>query len=229
MPSNIQNTQNMPPAHSETTNFTKNGVCSQCGGCCTHHLRIAPTEIQTIKTYIKKHHIKPCIHTNGNEAQIDFLCPFLDTSADTCKCTIYPVRPLICQIFQCNRTQSEMIKEACRLMRGKQHLQKQFFSTTECNVGNTFFPDIYLPKKDDYVIFNQLNRNLYQKHQGCVFQVIDINPACKLCSIIPANSVAQNATFIPLDPDGNLCYLPPAGQAHNTAIVIPTDWLTKIM
>lgn len=36
------------------TDFTNNGVCSQCGGCCTDLLYVSEKDIKTIKKNIWK-------------------------------------------------------------------------------------------------------------------------------------------------------------------------------
>lgn len=155
-------------------------------------------EINIIKDYIRKHRIEPCSHTNGHGPQIDFLCPFLDTTSDTCKCTIYPVRPVICQIFQCNRTHQEMMQKASELLKGKRTLQMQFFSAFECNVGMTFFPDIYAPKAQDFVIFNQIHPDLYQQYEGQVFQVTRVTKDKKFAHITTENSSDTSTMMVPL-------------------------------
>lgn len=167
-------THHMPPAKQETTDFTKNGHCSRCGACCTHHLRMAPMEVTRIKEYIQKHHIKPCTHNNNGGPSIDFLCPFLDTSKQHCSCTIYPVRPVICQTFKCNQSEQETVKQLRNILDQNRALAMQFLNGFDYNLGQTFFPDIYQPKKDDYVIFNQVDLKKYEKYQGQIFQVTEV-------------------------------------------------------
>lgn len=53
-----------------TTDYTKNGKCSNCGECCSHILPVSNTEIKRIKRYITKHHIK--LHNH----KYKILCPF---------------------------------------------------------------------------------------------------------------------------------------------------------
>lgn len=77
------------------------GECTQCGDCCSQFLPISRTEQLRIEEYIKEHDIKDtkCIVIGS--------CPFLDLSKPKEKCTIYPVRPLICKAFSCNKTNRE--------------------------------------------------------------------------------------------------------------------------
>lgn len=81
--------------------FTKDGKCSSCGACCGNYLPLSSGEIKEIKRYIKKHHIKEQKHmiVPTREALWDMTCPFLDTSKEKDKCTIYSVRPKICRCF----------------------------------------------------------------------------------------------------------------------------------
>lgn len=84
--------------------FTIKGECSNCGNCCSNSLYLTQKEINTIKVYIKKHHIKEQIHRilpAVEQPVLDMTCPFLDNNAEK-KCTIYPVRPLVCRRFICN-------------------------------------------------------------------------------------------------------------------------------
>lgn len=86
-------------------NFTKDGKCSGCGGCCSNLLPLSLKEIDTIRRYIAKKHIKECKHiipfAAGNV--YDMTCPFRDNAKKIC--TIYPVRPEICRAFICDNAQ----------------------------------------------------------------------------------------------------------------------------
>jgi Fe-S-cluster containining protein len=60
-----------------------------CGACCG----VAPvteTEFRRIERYVKDHGITPIRHDDDDEQ-----CPLYQDG----KCTVYPVRPLICRIF----------------------------------------------------------------------------------------------------------------------------------
>lgn len=84
--------------------FTDNGKCIGCGNCCSNILPLSYTEITKIKEYIAQHNIKRQTHelfALRKQPDFDLTCPFLDTSKENNKCTIYPVRPLICQDFIC--------------------------------------------------------------------------------------------------------------------------------
>lgn len=88
------------------TNYTNNGVCSNCGQCCLDFLHLSHREIKDIDGYIKKNKIeatpKSCM------AYLDARCPFRDDKNKCCK--IYPVRPEICKIFKCDKTPLEAYK-----------------------------------------------------------------------------------------------------------------------
>lgn len=85
-----------------TTNFTQNGQCSNCGECCSHILPVSNTEIKRIRRYITKHHVKPHYH------KYKILCPFRNEAEK--KCNIYEVRPWICQRFICNSVEPKTMQ-----------------------------------------------------------------------------------------------------------------------
>lgn len=89
--------------------FTKDGKCVGCGQCCSSILPLSSSEIKEIRRYIKKHHIKEQKHCVPlvNPA-VDLTCPFLMDSKKKDKCAIYPVRPKICRVFQCNQPPSKV-------------------------------------------------------------------------------------------------------------------------
>lgn len=86
-------------------NMTNDGKCSGCGSCCSRFLPLSRKEIEVIRRYIKKKHIKECKHIIPFADSLDFMCPFLDTDKDSDKCRIYSVRPYICQKFICDSEQ----------------------------------------------------------------------------------------------------------------------------
>lgn len=82
--------------------FTDGGKCSKCGGCCNDLLYLSDTEIKDIKSYIKKHNIKEHTCSNVEQNALDFTCPFLN---DEGTCNIYSVRPKICRMFLCSKSE----------------------------------------------------------------------------------------------------------------------------
>ena len=81
--------------------FTKNGKCSSCGSCCSRYLPLSSKELKEIKRYVKKHRIKPYVHTfPTTEPTLDMTCPFRDEENKIC--TIYQQRPQICRSFLCS-------------------------------------------------------------------------------------------------------------------------------
>jgi Fe-S-cluster containining protein len=109
--------------------FTKDGKCIGCGNCCSNLLPLTNKEIREIKKYIEKHNIKKQDHRLFVLAknQIDMMCPFLDDSKPKHKCTIYEVRPFICQDFICSREK----QPDSRLYQGGRHtvdVAETFFS-----------------------------------------------------------------------------------------------------
>ena len=86
-------------------NFCKDGKCIQCGNCCSNLLPMSQKEIDVIRRYIRKKHIKECRHIAPATVAYDMTCPFLDTGKSCEKCRIYPVRPEICKQFICDNEQ----------------------------------------------------------------------------------------------------------------------------
>ena len=110
------------------TNLTDNGKCTGCGECCSNRLPMSQPEINKIKTYIKKHNIKECKNLRIPEAMIVGACPFLDVNKPNNKCTIYEVRPRICQKFICDTKQlPEWTKEELKEHRRIIDVRKEFY------------------------------------------------------------------------------------------------------
>jgi Fe-S-cluster containining protein len=87
--------------------FTKDGTCSGCGNCCSNFLPISDTEIKRIQRYVKEHDIKEYVcRYPVSKPVVDITCPFRNDGAK--KCTIYPVRPAICQDFQCDKSKKNL-------------------------------------------------------------------------------------------------------------------------
>ena len=90
------------PKYNTVTDFTINGVCSNCGECCTRFLRMSSGEKKNILRYLKKNDITLSLTKmpfNLNTT-IYNICPFRDLTDK--KCLIYPVRPEVCKSFICN-------------------------------------------------------------------------------------------------------------------------------
>lgn len=95
-------------------NFTKDGKCSGCGNCCSNLLPMSRKEIEIIRKYMKKHHIKESKHLFPlAKKAIDMTCPFRDN--DKGICTIYEVRPEICKKFICDS--EKRVKHNRKLLR----------------------------------------------------------------------------------------------------------------
>lgn len=94
------------------TDFTNDGKCSNCGGCCTNLLPMTANEILKIKRYIKKFGIKPSIRPVFalSNVVVDLTCPFRDEGRRIC--TIYDVKPKICADFICNHDETDIEKIA---------------------------------------------------------------------------------------------------------------------
>lgn len=90
--------------------FTKDGECSNCGGCCSSILPLSRKEIRDIERYIRKHKIQPYNHAKGSplnkKPDFNFVCPFRDDIHRVC--TIYSVRPFICRDFRCDKPRKQI-------------------------------------------------------------------------------------------------------------------------
>ena len=110
-------------------NFCKEGKCSQCGSCCSNLLPMSQKEIDVIRRYIHKKHIKECQHIAPTTATYDMTCPFLDTDKSCEKCRIYPVRPEICKKFICdNEQRAKRNRKLIKQTRGIVDVRKEFFT-----------------------------------------------------------------------------------------------------
>lgn len=91
-----RNTPIPPP-----TDFTKNGQCSRCGGCCASLLPVTDAELTAMKAAADAIGFTPEI-PGVNHTTVYLRCPFLDTEHDSC--VIYDARPQICKSFLCSRS-----------------------------------------------------------------------------------------------------------------------------
>ena len=92
-------------------NYTVDGECSRCGGCCSRLLPLSRKEIKEIHRYVQKKHIERQIHVGGPFAEPipDLVCPFLKMNGDgVTECMIYKVRPKICRVFKCDQPPSKV-------------------------------------------------------------------------------------------------------------------------
>lgn len=90
-------------------NFTHNGQCSNCGGCCSNLIPVSDSDIRSMRRYLRKHKIRlhlDAIVTPQSEISIDLRCPFRDEKHN--RCVIYPVRPAICRTFKCNGNEKDI-------------------------------------------------------------------------------------------------------------------------
>lgn len=80
-----------------------NGRCSQCGECCGHLLPLSRADIKQLKRYIRKH--KKVLYTPREQAvlisELLISCPFLLLDKKEERCSVYPARPAVCRLFDC--------------------------------------------------------------------------------------------------------------------------------
>ena len=90
----------------EITDFTVDGHCSGCCACCSDFLPMSKAEIERIRAYVRKHHLKEHTTVVNPGVYVDGTCPFRNNVAR--KCDIYPVRPEICRCFQCDQARDDI-------------------------------------------------------------------------------------------------------------------------
>lgn len=113
-----------------TYNLTQNGKCTGCGNCCSNLLPMTDEEIEVIRKYVNRFHIK---EQKRNlplaEPMLDLTCPFLDNSKKCDKCTIYEVRPHICRQFSCDPKQRPHLDLSYGLKAQVRDVRKTFFGS----------------------------------------------------------------------------------------------------
>jgi len=114
----------------KTTDYTTNGHCSNCGGCCTNLLPVTEKEIFEIKKFIKRNNIKACNKINRILAKptVDLTCPFRDEENQIC--TIYSVRPKICRGFMCRHNDDDIQNFANELKKERIEYKMVFVKDT---------------------------------------------------------------------------------------------------
>lgn len=100
---------NRLPTDMDIVDNTCNHKCSRCAHCCTAFLPWTIKEVYTVKDFMKEHKIVPNFLSSFDEHNLYAFCPFLDK--DTRRCQIYPVRPLICRTFKCDKSHAVLLKE----------------------------------------------------------------------------------------------------------------------
>lgn len=165
-----------PEIYDPGTDFTCDGHCSRCGACCAHHLGLMNHEIDRIHKYVKQHHIQPVRHgtPTADQASIDLVCPFAQLDAmGYATCLIYPIRPAICRVYQCNRSAEEIDQELVQLAAAEHFTLRQFISQRdEINIQQEFFPKQFTPRKNDIVVINQLHMMEHLKHKEDLFRYL---------------------------------------------------------
>ena len=118
--------------HAGVYDFTTDGQCSGCGGCCSDFLPLSEMEIAQIHAYVKRHGITE--HRNRPptvDAVEDWTCPFRNNLER--KCEIYPVRPAICRDFQCDKPRKGIQMDMRPYMRKMRivRMRNEFFPKKE--------------------------------------------------------------------------------------------------
>ena len=153
------------------TNNSCKGKCSNCGECCTEFLPITKKEYYIIKDYLVAHpEIKEFLYIEGDDVHL--LCPFRDI--ENKRCSIYPVRPLVCRKFTCNKT-SKSLEETKAFMHSRaffnhMDLEKKQLSNL-VSFHNLFFGNIQFEvnvlwalSEFDSVLFKAITSNAYSDY-----------------------------------------------------------------
>lgn len=106
-------------------NYTHDGICSNCGECCSDILPLSAKEITEIDKFLKTHKVER--HNQREDGLIETLCPFRNNFLK--KCDIYEVRPYICRIFKCDTQpeQAEFTRDEISKMRKQRSMTELFF------------------------------------------------------------------------------------------------------
>lgn len=114
-------------------NFTDNGKCCGCGNCCSNYLMLTDKEIDLIRDYIKLYNIKEQKHNApfANHKQNNDTCPFLIANKSTERCSIYLVRPQICKMFNCDKSQRPKVSPTLSRQSHFVNMRETFFSKKE--------------------------------------------------------------------------------------------------
>lgn len=100
---------NRAPTDADIEDKTRNHKCSGCAHCCTAFLPWTSKEVHVVKDFMKEHFIVPYFLSSFDKHNLYVFCPFLNK--DTRRCQIYPVRPLICRTFKCDKNINTLNKE----------------------------------------------------------------------------------------------------------------------
>lgn len=128
----------------EPQDLTDNGICTQCGECCTNLLPISDSDIRRIRHYIKRHGIRPINHIPVliQGPTLDMVCPFLDDKKPDHKCLIYPVRPTICRHFTCHTYVNKDARDAMIEQIAQDHdTAKELAMSRTRDIRATFYPN----------------------------------------------------------------------------------------
>ena len=135
--------------------FTENGNCSRCGGCCSVLLPITQTELDLLKKYVKKHGITRQNHETGAEKGItvDAVCPLLQYEGEYTTCLAEEVKPYVCRQYLCNMSEDDINKKTEGMKLEQYRL---------CHLGEELFPEEYTEEEIDiakYITEEQLKRD----------------------------------------------------------------------
>lgn len=89
----------------DPTDYTVDGKCSRCGGCCSSIMPLGPHDIKRLREFAEKTGFVPRLPAGPNVIYVH--CPFLvDSDEDPGKktCAAYGDRPDVCRIFSCANT-----------------------------------------------------------------------------------------------------------------------------
>lgn len=107
---------------------------------------------------------------------IDFLCPFLNTNKEKEKCMIYEVRPNICKSYLCSEEGSPNCIENMQKRLTAEEFEDFKASVLKgresfVNFGQTFYPDLYTPKKGDFAVMNKMYMYFYMENENVLFEI----------------------------------------------------------
>ena len=94
----------------DAIDLTKNGKCSDCGGCCSNFLPLRKEEVERLKRFVRRKHFKPIVRCSVLAGRsIDLMCPFKNDEEQ--RCEVYDIRPEVCRAYRCDQAANGTLQD----------------------------------------------------------------------------------------------------------------------
>lgn len=138
----------------EGNDYTVDGKCSNCGGCCANIIPLTEPEFNKLRRIVAEGDMKPITIADHPDFEwpddgqplYDMTCPFMEYGEHGMKCRIYKQRPKVCKLYLCNKSKEEWIK----LLKSYPHY---YANIVKVNLREHVFQDAYKtdnPKRRSY-------------------------------------------------------------------------------